>query len=295
MTATCSSDSGVAAFLKAKSARTEAALAACLGTWDGAPASLLEAVRYSLFAGGKRLRPALALGACELACGDDSPALPAACALEMVHTYSLIHDDLPAMDDDDLRRGMPTSHKKFGEAAAILAGDALLTMAFDILADTGSVAAVRELARAAGAAGMVGGQVIDLESENHALRVEELRHLHACKTGALITVSLRLGAILGGADGHRLDALTAYGRHIGLAFQIADDILDVTGTEEKIGKPVGSDVANSKSTYPALLGLDTARDLGQRAVDDAIGALAGFGPEADVFRALARYIMERDN
>lgn len=249
---------------------------------------------YSLFAGGKRLRPALALGAAELICGDDKPALPVACALEMIHTYSLIHDDLPCMDNDDLRRGKPTSHKVYGEAIAILAGDTLLTLAFEAAAECGDVRVIKEIAEAAGARGMAGGQVIDLQSENRRLGVAELRELHARKTGALIRVSVRTGAMVAGATDAQLDPLTRYGDAIGLAFQIADDILDVVGDEKSIGKRIGSDEAHNKSTYPAAVGLDGARRLAADAVDDAVSALEPFGGEADTFRALAQYIIDRD-
>ncbi len=283
------------AFLDEKSAKVEGALHAICESWTGAPESLRMVMEYSLFAGGKRLRPALALGAAEIVSGDDTPAMPAACALEMIHTYSLMHDDLPCMDDDDLRRGKPTAHKVFGEANAILAGDALLTMAFDVAAGTGNAEVVREIARAAGVGGMVGGQVIDLESENKQLTLEQLRHVHAYKTGALIRASVRAGAILGGAAGEPVAALTRFGESIGLAFQIADDILDVVGVEATIGKRVGSDANKHKSTYPQLVGLDRARVLASEAVDEALAALASFGPEADVFRALARFIIDRDN
>ncbi|MDZ4857644.1 MAG: farnesyl diphosphate synthase [Candidatus Hydrogenedentes bacterium] len=285
---------GVEQFLVEKAARTEAALEVYISRWADTPATLRDAMRYSLFAGGKRLRPALALGAAELITGDDCAALPAACALEMIHTYSLIHDDLPAMDDDDVRRGKPTLHKAYGEAVAILAGDALLTMAFDAAADTGDLRIVREITRAAGVEGMVGGQLVDLESEGRKLGVEELRALHARKTGALIRVSVRVGALVSGANENQLKALTAYGEAIGLAFQIADDILDIVGDETAIGKPVGSDEANLKSTYPAAVGIDGARKLAGDAVEQAVGALRSFGEEADTFRALARYIVERD-
>ncbi|MFO7974619.1 MAG: polyprenyl synthetase family protein [Candidatus Hydrogenedentota bacterium] len=247
-----------------------------------------------MFAGGKRLRPALALGASEIVSGSDDPAMPAACALEMIHTYSLMHDDLPAMDDDDLRRGKPTAHKAFGEANAILAGDALLTMAFDVVAQSGNTAVVGEIAQAAGVAGMVGGQVLDLESENKQLTLDALRHIHAYKTGALIRASVRVGAMLGGAPRESLDALTRFGESIGLAFQIADDILDVIGVEANMGKRVGSDANKKKSTYPQLLGLDQARALALEAVEEANAALVPFGPEAEVFRALAHFIIERD-
>lgn len=281
-------------FLTEKAEKTEAALRTYIAEWRHAPPKLVEAISYSLLGGGKRLRPALALGACELISGKDWPALPAACALEMIHTYSLIHDDLPAMDNDDLRRGRPTSHKVYGDALAILAGDGLLTMAFDIAARPGNSAIIRELARAAGVEGMVGGQVLDLEDAGRPRTLDELRRLHACKTGALIRGAVRTGAILGGAGDAALEALTRYGKNIGLAFQIADDILDVVGTEEALGKPIGSDQAHAKSTYPAVLGLERARELAEEAVEDALSALGGFGPKADPFRALARYIIDRD-
>jgi geranylgeranyl pyrophosphate synthase len=213
----------------------------------------------------------------------------------MVHTYSLMHDDLPSMDNDVLRRGRPTAHVAFGEAMAILAGDTLLTMAFDILSRTGQADVVGELARASGAGGMAGGQVIDLASENKTLALDELRHLHACKTGALIRASIRMGAMLADADDRQLNALTMYGEHIGLAFQIADDILDVISTQEEMGKSVGADAARNKSTYPALVGLDESKRLARKAVDDAIAALSDLGPGADAFRNLAIFIIERKN
>jgi len=281
-------------FLTEKGARTERALVAYLGTWQGVPDALCKAVRYSLFANGKRLRPALALGTAEIVSGDDEVALPVACALEMIHTYSLIHDDLPAMDDDDLRRGKPALHKVYGDALAILAGDALLTMAFDVLTRTNDFQVVREIAQAAGAAGMVGGQMIDLESEGKPIPLDVLRRMHACKTGALIRASVRSGAMLARARPEELDALTQFAEHIGLAFQITDDLLDITSTEQVLGKRIGSDTTRKKATYPALVGLDRARELAQEAVEDAIAALAPFGAEADLFRALARFMVERD-
>jgi geranylgeranyl diphosphate synthase type II len=255
----------------------------------------LEAVRYSLFAGGKRLRPALALGAAEVVSGDDSVALPVACALEMIHTYSLIHDDLPAMDDDDLRRGKPTCHKVYGEATAILAGDALLTMAFDAAAETGSTEIVRALAQAAGAGGMVGGQQMDLEGEGKQLDLAALQSIHRAKTGALIQVSLRCGAMAAGATEAQVKALADYGKHLGLAFQITDDILDVVGAEAVLGKPVGSDESRDKSTYPALLGLDESRRLAGEAVASALAALEAFGEEAENLRNLARFVADRES
>ncbi len=282
-------------FLQEKAALTEQALHAQMDRLSDLPPSLRDAMGYSLFAGGKRLRPALALGAAEIVGGDQGTVMPFACALEMIHTYSLIHDDLPSMDDDDFRRGKPTCHRVFGEGMAILAGDALLTLAFEVAAQTGNAAVVAELAAAAGGEGMVGGQVIDLESENQTLGIQELSRLHGMKTGALIRVAVRGGALLGGADASALAALTRYGEHLGLAFQIADDILDVTGTDEALGKPVGSDEANNKSTYPALVGLERAQELACESVDRALAALTQFGTEAGNFRALARYVIERQS
>lgn len=284
----------VNAFLTESAARTEEALRALLWRETSAPRGLVEAMEYSLMAGGKRLRPALALGAARVLGADEALALPAACALEMIHTYSLIHDDLPAMDNDDLRRGRPTAHKAFGEATAILAGDALLTLAFEVLAEAGNCAVIREIAWASGVGGMAGGQYIDLQSEGKQLTLAELREIHRCKTGALIRVAVRSGALLAGASPNALAALTIYGEHVGLAFQIADDILDVVGDEAAIGKPVGSDVANEKATYPALLGLEQARTLAREAADAAIAALQDFGPEAHIFRKLADFIVDRD-
>ncbi|GMV99135.1 MAG: hypothetical protein AMXMBFR84_02740 [Candidatus Hydrogenedentota bacterium] len=281
-------------FLVAKAAKSEAAMRHYLSHWTNSPPNLLTAIEYSLFAGGKRLRPGLVLGAADVVAGDDTPAIPAACAVEMIHTYSLIHDDLPCMDDDDLRRGKPTAHKVFGEAMAILAGDALLTMAFDVAAETGNIAVIRELARASGVEGMAGGQVVDLESENKSLALEELKQLHARKTGALIRSSVRCGAMLAGASDAQLNALSLYGEAIGLAFQIADDILDIVGSEDKLGKKPGGDVANKKSTYPALLGVDGARELAEEAMQEAIASLESFGSDADQFRDLARFIVYRE-
>ena len=284
----------VEAFLKEKSQRVEAALEKCLGRYSAAPAGLIEAMKYSLFAGGKRLRPALALGACEMICGDDTPALPAACALEMIHTYSLIHDDLPCMDDDDLRRGRPTSHRQFDEATAVLAGDSLLTMALYELAGTGRAEAVTLLAEASGVGGMVGGQFYDMQSEGVKSNLEHLQKIHACKTGALITVSLHLGALFGNASASQQEALIKYGRHLGMLFQITDDILDVTGDAAIIGKSTGKDAKNAKATYPAIVGLEKARTMAQETADNALAELAVFGDECAVFRALTQYVLERD-
>lgn len=284
----------VEAFLQEKSGRVEAALEQRLNAYSDAPAGLIDAMKYSLFAGGKRLRPALTLGACEMICGDDAPAMPAACALEMIHTYSLIHDDLPCMDNDDLRRGKPTSHKQYNEATAILAGDGLLTMAFYELARTGRADAVAALAEASGVGGMAGGQYYDMLSQGGTCDLDRLQQIHACKTGALITVSLRLGALFGDASPEQLDAVTHYGRHLGMLFQITDDILDVTGDAEALGKSVGKDEQSEKATYPAVLGLEQSRVLAHDAASAACAELSQFEDKADIFRALAHYVLERD-
>jgi geranylgeranyl diphosphate synthase type II len=275
----------------------------------GLPPALLEAMRYSLLAPGKRLRPLLVLLAAE-ACGAASAvALPAAGAVEMVHAYSLIHDDLPAMDDDDLRRGLPTCHKRFGEALAILAGDALLTLAFQVLAEgyPGRTAAAccRELARAAGAAGMVGGQVDDLAWERTIATdtaprrtLEGLENLHARKTGALIRASLRLGVLAAagepGPDPALMDRFDGYGRCLGLAFQIIDDMLDVEGHAEQAGKRVGKDAARGKLTYPGLLGLAESRARACGLGEEARGHLAPLGPAADPLLCLVALVLDRN-
>ena len=263
--------------------------------WPGVPSRLMEAMRYSLFAGGKRFRPALVIGGCEAAGGTPEAALPAACAVEMIHTYSLIHDDLPAMDNDDLRRGRPTLHRAFDEATAILAGDTLLTIAFDALADSGKLEMVRELARAAGPAGMAGGQVLDMEAEKNPPDLTGLIRLHRMKTGALIRASVRLGAMAGGAGPETLTALTRYGEAVGLAFQITDDILDVAGDPEKMGKASGRDAIRQKTTYPGLLGLEESRRRAGQSAREAVDALAGLtGQAVDALRSLAWYVVRRD-
>jgi len=255
-------------------------------------------MRYSVFAGGKRLRPLLVLLANEACLGAADVAMPAASAVEMVHTYSLIHDDLPAMDDDDLRRGLPTCHKKFDEATAILAGDALLTLAFETVAEMqpSPVAArcVKELSKAAGAVGMVGGQVDDLHADAGPGTLEWLESLHERKTGALLRASLRMGGIAAGASADQLDALTEYGRHVGLAFQIIDDLLDVEGDAAALGKGVKKDEAAGKLTYPGLLGVEESRRRAWELVDSARAALAPFGPAGVQLARLAQYIVERD-
>ncbi|MBI3270252.1 MAG: polyprenyl synthetase family protein [Planctomycetes bacterium] len=255
-------------------------------------------MRYSLFAGGKRLRPALALLACELLGGRERDALPVACAFEVIHTYSLIHDDLPAMDDDDFRRGKPSSHKQFGEAMAILAGDGLLTFAFELVTRTPAAeripALVREVAVAAGTLGMVGGQVLDLDatatSGGTAALLEEI---HLRKTAAMILGSARAGGVAAGGAASDLAALGRYGKHLGLAFQIADDLLDVEGATEQLGKTAGKDAQAGKLTYPALFGLAASRREARSHVEAAQAALSRFGDRADRLRALAAYVVSR--
>ena len=260
---------------------------------------LRESMEYSLMAGGKRLRPVLLMAAADAVGTDGTKFLPVACALEMIHTYSLIHDDLPAMDDDDYRRGKLTNHMVYGDAVAILAGDALLTLAFTVILRQRDVSAetllrvVDEISRAAGAEGMVGGQVLDLRAEGVRISMEELRRVHMGKTGALFHAALRSGAILAGATEKQLAALTSYADHFGLAFQITDDILDVVGTSEEIGKPVGSDEKNHKSTYVSLTSLEEAQELARRTAEEAEKALSIFGTEADFLRDLVAYLVNR--
>lgn len=260
---------------------------------------LRASMAYSLMAGGKRLRPILLMAAADAVGIDGTKFRTAACALELIHTYSLIHDDLPAMDNDDYRRGKLTNHKVYGDGIAILAGDALLTLAFTVIfrqKDVPAEALLRvadEISQAAGAAGMVGGQVLDLEAENRRISMDELRRVHMGKTGALFRAALRSGAILAGASKDQLAALTAYADHFGLAFQITDDILDVVGTVEDIGKPVGSDEKNHKSTYVTLTSLAEAQKLAQRTVDEAVAALRTFGGEAAFLRELVTYLVHR--
>lgn len=270
------------------------------------PDQLREAMAYSLLAGGKRLRPVLVLLACEACGGDVKSALPAACALEMVHTYSLIHDDLPAMDDDDLRRGRPTNHKQFGEALAILAGDALLTLAFEVIAKETKppeVAALccADLASAAGAVGMVGGQVADLEGEklcgdaDFLPTIEHLESIHHRKTGRLLTCGLVMGARIAGADHSTQARLETYGKCVGLAFQIADDLLDVTGTEVKMGKGVQKDADHGKLTYPSLLGVADSKSRAEELIRTACEAISTLGPNGRRLEALAHFVLERDH
>lgn len=288
--------------------QVEAALANYLTEESGlggeCPQRLREAMAYSLLAGGKRLRPVLVLMACEACGGDSEAALPAACALEMIHTYSLIHDDLPAMDDDDYRRGRLTNHKVFGDAMAILAGDALLTLAFEVIARDvrpSSVAAAccADLAFAAGACGMVGGQVADLEAESQSGRgtdaLTHLQSIHRRKTGRLIRSALTLGGRIAQADVATLGTLDHYGTCIGLAFQIADDVLDVTGSQDKLGKGVGKDAGHGKLTYPGLIGLERSRQMAHDLIAEACLAIAPWGERGRRLEALAHFVLERDH
>lgn len=280
------------------------ALEAVLPAENTLPASLHKAMRYSVFAGGKRIRPVLMIAACEAVGGDAGQVIPAACAMEMIHTYSLIHDDLPAMDDDDFRRGRPTNHKVFGEATAILAGDALLTEAFILLsnpeANQGiapevSRRIIHTMARCAGSLGMVGGQVVDMESEGKKIDFPTMEYIHTHKTGALILASIQTGALIGGADDAAFAALTRYGEAAGLAFQIADDILDVVGDQAQLGKDVGSDQARGKATYVALLGLEESRRRARELRDLALTALEPLGERAEPLRRIAGYIIDRSS
>jgi geranylgeranyl diphosphate synthase type II len=264
------------------------------------PASLHKAMRYSIFCGGKRIRPILALAGAEIVGAPIETAFPTAAALEMIHTFSLIHDDLPALDDDDLRRGRPTCHKAFGEAMAILAGDALLALAFETIASKSTaapdavLAVLKTISEAVGTLGMVGGQVADLENErNPNVTLKTMQSIHERKTGALLSGALVAGAQIASAPERQIEALRSYGENVGLAFQIADDLLDVVGNEQILGKPIGSDEKNHKSTYPSLLGLDGARRAAQRAVETALDSLEIFGAEADSLRSLASFMIER--
>lgn len=290
------------AYLNDKKKKVDEALDRFLMEDRGFPESLNKSMHYSVAAGGKRLRPVLVIAAAEACGGTMDAVMPLAAALEMIHTFSLIHDDLPAMDNDDLRRGMPTNHKVFGEAMAILAGDALLAEAFVCLiraSKTSTVKAetilevIKDVAVATGPCGMVGGQVLDLDAEGKKVSLEELETIHRHKTGQLLTVSVTAGAKLAGAMPAQVESLKKYGELIGLAFQIADDILDIEGDEKEIGKPVGSDQVNDKATFPAIIGMEESKRRAARLVEESIDALKGFGSNADPLREIARYIIER--
>ncbi|HYA88128.1 MAG TPA: farnesyl diphosphate synthase [Nitrospirota bacterium] len=269
------------------------------------PPSVHEAMRYSLFGGGKRVRPILAIAAAEsIGAKTTADLLPITGSLELIHTYSLIHDDLPAMDDDDFRRGRPTCHKVYGEAIAILAGDGLLNMAFEVLSDPRRLKAIpanrliaimKEIATASGVFGMVGGQVVDMESEGKDVDLPTLEYIHTHKTGALIRASVRVGALYAKAGTRQFAALTRYGEKVGLAFQIADDILDIIGTQEELGKDVGSDLKKGKKTYPSFYGLEESRARALEVASEAVQALKDFDRKADPLRELAKYIVNRVN
>ncbi len=290
------------AYLTERKGIVDQALDRFLPGEDRFPPLIFRSMRYSVFAGGKRLRPILCMAAADVLGGNMQSVLPVACAIEMIHTYSLIHDDLPLMDDDDFRRGMPTNHKVFGEGIAVLAGDALLTEAFHLMScreNRGTesaealLATISEISVASGFDGMVGGQVVDLDSEGKEADMETLHYIHSHKTEALLTVSIRAGAILSGASKTDLAALSAYGKGIGLAFQIADDILDIEGDRETLGKDTGSDEAHGKVTFPALLGLDGSRKKARESIDEALSQIARFDDRADPLRMIAQFIIER--
>lgn len=291
----------LARYIEERKKLVDGALDRLLPSAADPPAALHEAMRYSVFAGGKRLRPVLCIAAAEALGTDPLPFLPAVCALEFVHTYSLIHDDLPAMDDDDLRRGRPTSHRVFGEALAILAGDALLTLAFGAIAGMEApppavrTALVAELAAGSGSAGMVGGQVLDLAAEGREISAGALEEIHARKTAAMIEASVSFGALLGGAGAAQEEALRTYGRSLGMAFQVTDDILDATGNEEKMGKRTRQDDAARKATYPALYGVEESRRIAAGYVESAMAALRGFDERARPLREIARSLLGREN
>lgn len=287
-------------YFKLNVARVDQWLDRLLPAADDPPAVIHEAMRYSVFAGGKRLRPLLAIATGEIFGAPEHELLPAACALEMIHTYSLIHDDLPAMDDDDLRRGMPTCHVKFGEAMAILAGDALLTQAFLSLADDNATSAetrVRVIAEVSHAAAttraLIGGQVLDIQSEGRPVTGSQLEEIHRAKTGALIRCAVRIGAIIGGAAATELEALTSFGEKAGLAFQVADDLLDETATSEELGKTAGKDAASQKATYTALYGIAGAKQMADRLYSEALAAAQSIDRDTSILQQIARFIVER--
>ncbi|MFC4078216.1 polyprenyl synthetase family protein [Salinithrix halophila] len=292
-------------YMREKAEQVEEKLGEYVKEAPGVPKSLKEAMTYSLMAGGKRLRPTLVLATAEALGGEEAKALPFACAVEMIHTYSLIHDDLPSMDNDDYRRGRLTNHKVYGEAMAILAGDALLTKAFGVMAegalDAGlpgetALNLIREGAVRAGAEGMVGGQVKDIQGENGKLELEHLQDIHRSKTGDLITFSVRMGALVANATENQLITLTGYAERLGLAFQIQDDVLDVVGDREKLGKPVGSDEEKNKATYPALLGLAASRDWVRNLVEEAKELVRSEpGIRGARLLAIADYLVSRES
>jgi geranylgeranyl diphosphate synthase type II len=288
------------AFLESRTAAVNQALDRFLPSEKTKPATIHKAMRYSLFAGGKRMRPALVLAAAQACGGREADALPLACAVECIHTYSLIHDDLPAMDDDDFRRGKPTNHKVFGEGIAVLAGDALLTQAFEIAAQArgwprySHQDLILELARASGSLQLIAGQVADLEGEGRKTSVAQLKYIHERKTSALLCCSVRLGGMSANCPPALLRALTDFGYHVGLAFQVIDDILDVTQTSETLGKTAGKDTRAQKATYPSIVGLERSRKIAADLTDKAFAALRPFKGRAVALEALAQFLLQRD-
>ena len=289
-------------YLAEKRALVDEALKGFMPEPEGPASELVRAMNYSLFAGGKRLRPILCIASAEAVGGHGSDTLPVACALEMIHTYSLIHDDLPSMDNDDMRRGKPTNHKVFGEAIAVLAGDGLLTEAFTLMSGADLMDKIGPLkfllvisliTEAAGYRGMVGGQAVDMEMEGNEIEPRLVDFIHTHKTGALIAASASAGAIIGGGSKDEIDAVTSYGKKIGLAFQISDDILDIEGDSLEMGKPSGSDLQKRKNTYPSVYGMERSREILGELVDSAIISLKQFDPKADPLRQIAEYIIER--
>ncbi|KPK77047.1 MAG: hypothetical protein AMJ89_03105 [candidate division Zixibacteria bacterium SM23_73] len=280
-------------YLKRKKRIIEKALNGYLPLAKNWPVPLHQAMRYSVFAGGKRLRPILAIASFELVGGRGNAILPAACALELIHTYSLIHDDLPCMDDDDLRRGKPTLHKVFGDGMAVLAGDALHALAFELLSKTQNPKLTSEIAREIGTYGMVGGQAADLQAEGKKVTISQVNFIHSHKTGALMKASVRAGAVLGGAKGKKLKALTCYGEKFGLAFQIIDDILDATGKAEKLGKRTKADQSKGKATYPKILGVEKSKKIARKFLKEAKAGLKIFTGDEQILKELADHMIER--
>lgn len=294
-------DFDLTAYLAARTEAVNRALDRWLPRPSTMPPTIHKAMRYSLYAGGKRIRPALCVASAQACGGAEEVALPAACAVECIHTYSLIHDDLPAMDNDDFRRGKPTNHKVFGEGIAILAGDGLLTHAFELVARAKPTprypvqAMVLDLAHAAGSRQLIAGQVADLENEGKTINQNQLRFIHECKTSALLTCSCRLGGMAANATPAQLAALTDFGYYVGLAFQVIDDILDVTQTSEKLGKTAGKDITAQKATYPSIVGLEKSRKIAKQLTNKAFGALKPFKNKAVALEAIATYLLNRDH
>lgn len=293
----------LADYLQLRASEIEKALDIYLPSEDQFPPIIYQSIRYSIYAGGKRLRPILAIAAAEAVGGSRDKVMPIACALEMIHTYSLIHDDLPGMDNDDYRRGKLTNHRVYGEGIAILAGCALLTYAFELITKEGRaqgldpeliLQVIEEISQAAGTAGMIGGQVVDLQSEGKEISWKVLEYIHQHKTGALLSCSIRAGAIIGGASSEELIKLTIYAQKIGLAFQIVDDILDLTGDEKKLGKKVGSDLENGKATYPSFYGLEESKKMARQLILEAKQELDFLGERGGILLKLADYFISRE-